>query len=547
MHSTAMHGFAELLESLLLAPQRNAKLRLLQSYFRETPDPDRGYGLAAITRDLTFNSVKPAMLRALIEDRMDPVLFAYSYDYVGDLAETISLVWPAKPEAENQDAPGLRLTLAEIVEALSGASRSQGPRLVEDWLDLLDASGRWALIKLVTGGLRIGVSSRLAKQALADYGDKPVSEIEELWHGLAPPYAELFAWLEDRAAKPVSTAKALFRPVMLAHPVEERDFEKLNPEDFAAEWKWDGIRVQATSEAGVPKLYSRTGDDISAAFPDILEALHFDGSVDGELLVTKPHADGSQIAAFGDLQQRLNRKTVSPKLLSSHPAMIRVYDLLQEGERDLRGLPFRERRRRLEDFSARHGSKRLDLSPLVGFSDWTMLQALRADPPDAVIEGVMLKRWDSVYAAGRPKGPWFKWKRDPFTVDAVLLYAQRGHGKRSSFYSDFTFGVWRLRPDGGEELVPVGKAYFGFTDEELKSLDKFVRDNTIERYGPVRSVRAEPDHGLVLEIAFEGLNRSSRHKSGIAMRFPRIARIRTDKPPREADKLETLEALLQIP
>ncbi|MEM1049121.1 MAG: cisplatin damage response ATP-dependent DNA ligase [Pseudomonadota bacterium] len=536
-----MHRFANLLESLVLAPQRNAKLRLMQSYFRDVPDPDRGYALAAITRDLEFHSVKPAMLRALVEERMDPVLFAYSYDYVGDMAETISLVWPDKHGANAIP------TLSDIVTALKGASRSEGPRLVEHWLDGLDATGRWALIKLVTGGLRIGVSARLAKQALAGFGDKPVEDIEELWHGLEPPYVELFEWLEGKADRPVSSAKALFRPVMLAHPVDEaQDFAKLEPEDFAAEWKWDGIRVQATCEAGVPRLYSRTGDDISAAFPDVIEELTFEGSIDGELLVYRPDPDTDtrSIAPFGDLQQRLNRKTVSRKHLSVFPAMIRAYDLLQDGATDTRPLPFADRRKRLEDFVAGHGSPRIDLSPLVPFEDWTGLDGLRASPPEAVVEGLMLKRWDSIYQTGRPKGPWFKWKRDPFTVDAVLMYAQRGHGKRSSFYSDFTFGVWKPDAEETPELVPVGKAYFGFTDEELKSLDKFVRDNTTDRFGPVRAVRAEPDHGLVLEIAFEGLNRSTRHKSGVAMRFPRISRIRTDKKPRDADTLPTLAALL---
>jgi DNA ligase-1 len=222
---------------------------------------------------------------------------------------------------------------------------------------------------------------------------------------------------------------------------------------------------------------------------------------------------------------------------------MRCYDILQLGDDDLRPLPFTERRRHLEAFVVTLDPGRFDLSPLAPFSDWQALNEMRMNPPHPVIEGVMLKRHDSPYLAGRPKGPWFKWKRDPHTVDAVLMYAQRGHGKRSSFYSDYTFGVWQGEP-GEEELVPVGKAYFGFTDEELKQIDKFVRDNTIERFGPVRSVRADRDNGLVLEVAFEGLNRSTRHKSGVAMRFPRISRLRWDKPTIEADRIETLLALL---
>jgi DNA ligase-1 len=539
-----MQRFAALLDRLVLTPSRNGKLRLLADYVGAVPDPDRGYALAAITGDLSVASVKPAMLRALVEARMDEVLFRYSYDYVGDLAETIALVWPGGSEDAEHT-----LSVGEVVEALSVASRLDGPRLVEGWLDRLDASGRYALLKLVTGALRIGVTARLAKQALARFGEKDVTEIEEIWHGLTPPYENLFAWLEGRAERPVSAALAPFRPVMLAHAIEDADFPKLSPADYAAEWKWDGIRVQAVSDAGVRRIYSRTGDDISGAFPDMLEELRFEGAIDGELLVARQDEAGRiAIAPFGDLQQRLNRKIVSTRMIQSHPAFIRAYDLLQEGAEDLRALPFGERRARLEGFVGRIGSPRIDLSPIVDFGDWEALALLRADPPQderihKVAEGLMLKRWDSAYVPGRPKGPWFKWKRDPFVVDAVLMYAQRGHGKRSSFYSDYTFGVWAGAEDA-PELVPVGKAYFGFTDEELKEIDRFVRNNTVERFGPVRSVRAERDFGLVLEVAFEGLNRSSRHRSGIAMRFPRISRLRWDKPPSEADRIEALERLL---
>ncbi|PYE86646.1 cisplatin damage response ATP-dependent DNA ligase [Phyllobacterium leguminum] len=539
-----MEAFAELLDRLVLTPQRNGKIRLLVDYFRATPDPERGFALAAITRDLDLASVKPAMLRALIIERVDPELFAYSYDYVGDLAETISLIWPA-PEQRRANRPPL---LSEIVEALSQASRREGPLLVARWLDDLDASGRYALLKLVTGGLRIGVSARLAKQALADFGQVDVTEIEELWHGLAPPYENLFAWLEGRGPRPASLAAAPFRPVMLATALDEADFAKLDASDYAAEWKWDGIRVQAVAEDGVRRIYSRIGDDISHAFPDILEAMDFEGAIDGELLVGRLGENGIAAGTFGDLQQRLNRKIVTAKQLSDFPAFVRAYDLLQEGSQaggaDLRPLPFRERRMRLEAFIAGLDPQRFDLSPLIVFNDFEELAAFRGAPPHPIIEGVMLKRHDSPYLPGRPKGPWFKWKRDPFTVDAVVVYAQRGHGKRSSYYSDFTFAVW-TGPEDAPMLVPVGKAYFGFTDEELLLLDRFVRENTTERFGPVRAVRAEPDHGLVVEVAFEGLNRSTRHKSGVAMRFPRFSRLRWDKPPREADRLEALEKLLE--
>lgn len=538
-----MRAFAELLDRLVLTPQRNGKLRLLVDFFRATPDPDRGLALAAITRDLELQSVKPAMLRAQTVERIDPTLFAYSYDYVGDLAETISLIWPGP----NETPQGTNLPLNVVVHELQNASRREGPLLVAGWLDLFGISERYALLKLVTGGLRIGVSARLAKQALADFGKVDVVEIEELWHGQTPPYDALFLWLEGKGPKPSAVADAPFRPVMLATALDEAEIPSLDPSAYSAEWKWDGIRVQAVAENGVRRLYSRTGDDISSTFPDVLEAMNFEGTLDGELLVGHHGETGIETATFSDLQQRLNRKTVTAKQLREYPAFIRAYDLLQEGNQktgqDLRSLPFAERRARLTRFLAALDKRRFDLSPVLPFTDFTELAKLRLNPPHPVIEGVMLKRHDSPYLPGRPKGPWFKWKRDPFTVDAVVVYAQRGHGKRSSYYSDFTFAVWT----GSKEapvLVPVGKAYFGFTDEELKLLDKFVRDNTIERFGPVRSVRAEPDFGLVVEVAFEGLNRSTRHKSGVAMRFPRFSRLRWDKPPREADRLEILEKML---
>ena len=275
-----MNRFAELLDRLVLTPSRNGKLTLLTDYFRATEDPDRGLALAAITGDLKIATVKPAMLRALVTERMDPVLFGYSYDYVGDLAETVSLVWPPSPSTLPNHAP----TLAEVVEKLQAASRSDGPKVLAGLLDSADIDARYAIIKLVTGGLRIGVSARLAKQAVANLGPVDVAEVEELWHGLAAPYTELFAWLEGRLEKPERTAKALFRPVMLSNPVSDNDLEKLDPADYAAEWKWDGIRVQAVAEGGVRRLYSRTGDDVSGAFPDLADAMDFSGTLDGELL-----------------------------------------------------------------------------------------------------------------------------------------------------------------------------------------------------------------------------------------------------------------------
>jgi DNA ligase-1 len=654
-----MNRFAELLDRLAYEPGRNNKLRLITSYFREVADPDRGYALAALTGALSFKHAKPGLIRDLIADRTDPVLFALSYDYVGDLSETVALMWPKRAVGREQSLLGhpspqpspargegaergsgrlaetasevaatdasitaagaassplprrggggggggggasayslageleetpptpdpsppraVRVegggmagtghnrgmagsghnnppppTLTEVVTTLRTLGKTELPKQLARWLDELDETGRWALLKLVTGAMRIGISARLAKTAAAALGDKDPHDVELLWPGLTPPYLELFAWLEGRGDKPVNLDPAPFRPVMLAHAIEDTDFAGLTASDYIAEWKWDGIRVQAVSGKDprghtIARLYSRSGEDITNSFPDLLPSLHIPGAIDGELLVLRK----GRVQSFNVLQQRLNRKVVSPKLTKDYPIHLRAYDLLGEGNNDLRTLPFVERRERLEAFVRKLDDPRVDLSPTIAFDSWEQLAAARADPASAgagddaeAVEGVMLKRRDALYLPGRPKGQWWKWKRDPHIIDAVLMYAQRGHGKRSSYYSDYTFGVWTATDDG-EQLVPVGKAYFGFTDEELLQIDRFVRRNTTEKFGPVRHVVHEPEQGLVLEVAFEGLQRSPRHKSGVAMRFPRINRLRWDKPPREADRLETLERMLK--
>ncbi len=526
-----MIAFANLLERLVFTPGRLAKIALLHRYFADQPDPDRGYGLAALTDELSFTAAKPGMIRALAEARTDPVLFAMSHDYVGDLAETVALIWPGRQT--NAQPP----TMTEVVEALTTTPKSELPFVVAGWLDASDASVRYALLKLITGSLRVGASARLAKIALAEIAAGRIApdEIEEVWHGLTPPYATLFAWLEDTGHRPDPAGAPVFRPPMLAHPLEAPDLAALDPAAYAAEWKWDGIRVQLVSTLGGRRVYSRGSDDISGAFPEILATMDWQGVLDGELLVVR----GGEVAPFADLQQRLNRKSPGAKMLADFPVHVRVYDLLFDGTEDIRPLPFTERRPRLEAWVDSHPSPRMDISPLIPFTTVAELSTIRDGTRAASIEGLMLKRRDTPYVPGRPKGHWWKWKRDPLTIDAVVMYAQRGHGKRSSYYSDYTFGLWR--EDG--ELVPVGKAYSGFTDAELVQMDRWIRNHTTARFGPVREV----ERGLVLEIAFDAAQRSGRHKSGVALRFPRVARLRPDKTPADADQLETLLKLISSP
>jgi DNA ligase-1 len=532
-----MRDFSQLLDGLVYTRSRNAKLKLIADYLRAAPDPDRGWAMAALTGTLDLPGVKSAAIRGIVEERVDPVLLAMSYDFVGDLAETVSLIWP-KPPGEPPEIDTGELGLAAVIERLMTLGRAEAPRALAGMLDQLDASGRYALLKLATGALRVGVSARLAKTALAQAFGLDVDQVEEVWHGLTPPYLPIFAWGEGAGERPTPADVPVFRPFMLAHPLEDATVDL---GDYAAEWKWDGIRVQLVRVAGQTRLYSRAGDDITGSFPEVAAAFETEGVLDGELLVKGSHqgaslAEGEGAASFNALQQRLGRKTVSAKSLADYPAFVRLYDILFAGLEDLRALPWSERRRRLEAFVAPLDPERFDLSQVLDAPDFDALGEIRAGARDAAIEGMMLKRRDSPYIAGRRTGLWYKWKRDPLTADCVVMYAQRGHGRRSSYYSDYTFGCWT---EAGE-LLPVGKAYSGITDDELRWLDKFVRTHTTQRFGPVREV----EKSLVFEIAFDSIHESKRHKSGVAMRFPRISRIRTDKPAAEADTIAGLRKLI---
>ena len=521
-----MRAFATLLESLVLTPARNQKLAHMVQYFKDAPDPDRGYALAVLTGAMSFKNVKPALLKNTVLEKVDPELFSLSYDYVGDLAETIALIWPGKEEG------GLP-RLSELVLELKELPAKRLPALVATYLSRASANERWAIIKLVTGNLRVGVSDRLAKTALAEFGGKSLDDIERIWHGLESPYPDLFSWLENRGPVPEIHRHKVFHPMMLSNPIDEvKDFIYIKSEEYQAEWKWDGIRVQLVLGEGEKRIFSRTGEDITYAFPDLANTLQGTGVLDGELLV----GAGFTPLSFNALQKRLNRKEPSLKLMEEYPSFVHVYDILFDNDEDVRSFPLIDRRRKLEDWLSRHKNERLDASAIIYYNDFDELGKIRIQGAEQQgHEGIMLKRKDSAYVAGRPKGLWYKWKRDARLIDAVLMYAQRGHGKRSSFYSDYTFGLWK-----GNEIVPIGKAYSGFTDQELVQLDKWVRNNTISRFGPVREVKKE----LVFEVAFDSAQASTRHKSGVALRFPRINRIRWDKPANEADVLENLNIFI---
>ncbi|MDF1833446.1 MAG: cisplatin damage response ATP-dependent DNA ligase [Alteraurantiacibacter sp. bin_em_oilr2.035] len=535
-----MEEFAALIDALVYTRSRNEKLRLIAQYLCAKPDPERGWALAALTDGLDFPAVKSSTIRNLLKDRVDPVLWSLSRDFVGDTAETASFLWP---DSVGDIAPSP--SVAEAVDALSGMTRATVTVQLPALLDRLDAQGRYALLKLATGGMRIGISSRLGKTAFAQAFDVDIDEVEEYWHALSPPYEDLFAWGADGADPPDTANIPLFRPFMLAHPLDNTIVDLA---DYAAEWKWDGIRVQLVRVGEETRLYSRSGDDISATFPEVVDALDRPAVLDGELLVRGAAQGGADkgagqggAASFNALQQRLGRKTVSKAMLTQSPAFVRLYDVLGVDGEDLRSLDWTRRRKRLEQLVPRLPQSQFDLSELVDACDFEHLASIREGTRDAAIEGLMLKRRDSLYVPGRKTGLWYKWKRDPLLVDCVLMYAQRGSGKRSSFFSDYTFGCWNGDPDEGADLLPVGKAYSGFTDAELKALDKHVRQHTLNRFGPVR----ETDKSLVFEVAFDSVHESKRHKSGLAMRFPRIHRIRWEKPAHEADRITALRALIR--
>ena len=520
-----MQAFAALIDGLIYTRSRDLKIRLIADYLRITPDPDRGWALAALAGTLNIATVKAAAIRAMAEERFDPMLFRMSRDYVGDTAETVALMW--LDNSGGDVAP----TVSEVIDLLNSTSRARAPAVLAELMDRLDANGRYALLKLATGGMRVGISARLAKTAFGQAFGVSVDDVEEVWHALRPPYTELFAWGEGRTERPDPADSAFFRPFMLAHPLEDAS---VHLDEFVAEWKWDGIRIQIASTGGETRLFSRGGDEVTGSFPEIAAAFKGIGVVDGELLV-RGEVQGGEAASFNALQQRLGRKNVTAAMQAEYPVFVRLYDILFDGAEDLRSQSWTARRDRLERFTANLDPARFDLSAVIEARDFEHLAEIRAAAREAAIEGVMLKRRDSPYLAGRKVGLWYKWKREPLVADCVMMYAQRGSGNRSSYYSVYTFGCWT--EDGN--LLPVGKAYSGFSDEELKWLDRFVRNNTVARFGPVREV----EKSLVLEVAFDAVHESKRHKSGVAMRFPRISRLRRDKPAEEADTISDLRAM----
>lgn len=523
--------FTQLFARLDRSTKTGEKLAALEAYFRAADPADAAWALFHLFGRRLPRAVSPADLRAWTSATtgLAPWLVEESYAAAGDLAETLSLLLP--PACAPRAWP-LSTLIEERVRPLRELSPEERRARVEQTWRELDGDARFLYHKLLTGGFRVGVSRGLVERALANVAGIEPAELAHRLMGDWPPTAEFFSRLLARDRTAESDLHPY--PFYLASPLEQAPSTLGDAGEWQAEWKWDGIRAQVIRRAGRCAIWTRGEELATDRYPEIARAASAlpDGVVlDGELLAWR---DGAPLP-FSVMQKRIGRTRLTPAALRDAPVAFVAYDLLERNGVDLRASPLRERRAALEEMIGANGDP-LRVSPKLSFADWSALAALRAESRGRGVEGVMLKRLDSPYGVGRERGAWWKWKIEPYTIDAVLLYAQAGHGRRAGLHTDYTLGVWSQGA-----LVPVAKAYSGLTDRELEEADRWIRRNTLEKHGPVRVVKAE----LVFEIAFEGLQRSTRHKAGLALRFPRIARWRRDKPASEADTLETLTALLE--
>ena len=536
-----MKNFAQLFLSLDETNKTNEKVKVLKDYFNTVPDTDKMHMLALFSGRRPKRQINSTLVRnwAIEASNIPAWLFEESYHVVGDLAETMSLLMP-----QNRGSSSKTLTewIAEINELGDKTEEEKKLWLMDSWA-MLDSSERFVFNKLLTGSFRVGVSQSLVVKALADItGIEAPALIHRIMGSWMP---ETYTY--EQLVREQSPADDISRPYpfFLAYPIQETsekqksaddlDIALGEPGEWQAEWKWDGIRSQLIKRGGEIFIWSRGEDLATDKFPELhpfLQALP-DGTVlDGELL----SFTNGQPMPFNVLQTRIGRKNLSKKILEESPVAVIAYDCLEFNGEDIRQKTQTERREILEQLqTATPYPEIFRLSSLIEFGSWDELGKIRGQSRAMIAEGIMLKRKSAAYQVGRKRGDWWKWKIDPLSVDAVMIYAQKGHGRRADLYTDYTFAVW-----DGDKLVPFAKAYSGLTDAEINKVDYFIKRNTLEKFGPVRTVKPE----LVFEIGFEGINKSTRHKSGIALRFPRILRWRHDKPKEEADTLDSLKALL---
>ena len=530
-----MRRFAQLYAELDESNKTNDKVMALVRYFSDAPARDSVWGLHFLVGRRIKRLIKSSLLREWAADlaQVPDWLFDECYQSVGDLAETISLLVPGT--GDGQDLP-----LHEVVEkhllSLRNLDTEQQQASIKQLWTKFDERGLFVLLKLLTGGFRVGVSQKLVTRSLSQVTGIDPAVIAHRLMGNWEPTEQYFQQLTSTDASDTHASQPF--PFFLAHPLDGPPDEKLGAvTEWQAEWKWDGIRAQLIRRNNECFLWSRGEELITPRFPEITaasESLDDGTALDGELLAWKEDTP----LPFGEMQRRIGRKTVGKKLLSEVPVLFMAFDLFEFAGQDIRSKSLDERRRTLEQiFETRESHAHLRISPPIVASTWEELALHRDACRDHHAEGLMLKRLDSAYGVGRTRGDWWKWKIEPYTVDGVLIYAQRGHGRRASLYTDYTFAVWDQ-----DQLVPFAKAYTGLTDAEIRRVDQFVRKNTLEKFGPVRSVTPQ----LVFELAFENIQHSKRHKSGIAVRFPRIVRWREDKTPQDADHLATIKAMIHV-
>lgn len=527
-----MRTFAALYDAIDASTATSSKVAALAAYFANAPAADAAWAVAFLVGRRPRRLVKAPDLRAWAGEAaaIPPWLFEECYAQAGDLAETITLL---VPEGEARESDGLAWWVEHRLLPLASQDPAEQRAVLRDAWSSLDGSARFVFNKLLTGAFRVGVSDGLVVRALAHVSGVSRETIAHRLMGQWEPGAAWYTQLMGTETTDADWSRPY--PFFLAYPLEAAPSSLGDVRDWQVEWKWDGIRCQLVRRRGRTLLWSRGEELLAGRFPEVESSAEWlpDGTVlDGELLAWR---DGKPLP-FSELQKRINRKTVGRKLLADVPCALLVYDCLEVNGRDVRGEPMAARRAHAEScVRPLPGGSTIGLSPVLEVASWDDVEAARRESRREQAEGLMLKRGASPYGVGRRVGDWYKWKVNPLTVDAVLVYAQAGHGRRAGLYTDYTFAIW-----DGDVLVPFAKAYSGLTDAEIRQVDRFVRNNTLEKFGPVRTVKPE----LVFELAFEGIQRSTRHKSGIAVRFPRMARWRQDKPAREADTLETVKALL---
>ncbi|MBC7372229.1 MAG: ATP-dependent DNA ligase [Bdellovibrionaceae bacterium] len=540
-----MKHFAKLFDELDSTTSTNEKVTALQKYFSVAPPEDSMWAVLILTGRTTKKSITSRDLRVffLQSTNYPEWLFEESYSHVGDTAETISLLLQSLDLTKSSaDASRPEKTLTEWIEVeipklvKKDKNTERADALMKIWQELKPLEV-FLLNKLMTGGFRVGVSEKIVIRALSEVFGVPTDQIAHRLTGAKTAGLEAFRALVSKEVTETPVSQPY--PFCLAHSWNDRTDKDFNAEDWAFEWKYDGIRAQVIHRGGETWIWSRGEDEVTKTFPDIVElfkGLPRDVVMDGEILVRK---DG-KIMPFQELQKRLGRKKVSPATLKDQPAAFIAYDILEDNREDLRALPLRDRRARLEKFMEMHKTPRLSLSETLKVTSVEQIEQLREQSREMDAEGLMIKAWDSPYVVGRKTGAWWKHKVDPLTLDAVLIYAQAGTGRRANLYTDYTFALWS-EIDGKKELVPFAKAYSGLDQNEIDELDSWIRRHTREKFGPVRSLEAHH----VFEIAFEGIGKSTRHKSGIAVRFPRILRWRKDKPAAEADTLQSAVRLIE--